>query len=466
MSFDSIFFISCFLPVLLILYWLIPGTRAKNWVLLATGLVFYTFGGLTGTALLAAAALANFLLGLLIQRKIAPKTVMITAVALDLAFLCAYKHLDFILLDILGLPESPVSLVAPVGISFFVFKCISYVVDVYRDNAHGTKNFPRFLLYISFFPQVMAGPITRFHDFDSQLQERSFNLDTVAAGLRRFVVGLSKKAVLCGSLGGVVDGVFALEGGALDARLAWLGAVAYMLQIYFDFSGYSDMAIGIAQLFGFTTPENFNYPYVASSVGDFWRRWHIGLSSWFKDYLYIPLGGNRKGAARAALNKAIVFTLCGLWHGSAWTFLLWGAWHGLFSALESMKIIDPKAMGRTAPGKVLSHVYTLLVVGLGFVMFRSGSIPEGMGIIGAMFAGWDFTAAGTVALHSILTMEAAVMMAAGILFAMPVKGWLLKQEKLAKYAEPVSYAACLGLYVICLAKLASGGFAPFIYFQF
>lgn len=460
MSFDSIFFISCFLPVLLAVYWLIPGTKAKNWVLLVVGLVFYAFGGLTGIGLLLAAALGNFLLGLLIQKNIAPKAVMVTAVVLDLAFLCAYKYLDFILVDVIGLPESPVSLVAPVGISFFVFKCISYIVDVYRNGQRGTKNFAHFLLYISFFPQVMAGPITRFHDFGAQLESRGFNLDTVSAGLRRFVVGLSKKAILCGALGSVVDAVFALESGVLDARLAWLGAIAYMLQIYFDFSGYSDMAIGIGGLFGFNTIENFDYPYIAASVGDFWRRWHIGLSSWFKDYLYIPLGGNRKGAARAALNKAIVFTLCGLWHGSAWTFLLWGAWHGLFSALESLKIINPKAWR----GKALAHMYTLLVVGLGFVMFRAGSIAEGMGIIGAMFTGWRFTAAGTVALHSILTGEAACMMAAGILFAMPIKNWA--EHKLAKYAQPASYAACLVLYVICLAKLASGGFAPFIYFQF
>lgn len=460
MSFDSIFFISCFLPVLLAVYWLIPGTKLKNWVLLIVGLVFYAFGGLTGIGLLLAAALGNYLLGLLIQKNIAPKAVMVTAVTLNLAFLCAYKYLDFILVEIFRLPESPVSLVAPVGISFFVFKCISYIVDVYRNGERGTKNFAHFLLYISFFPQVMAGPITRFHDFSAQLENRCFDLDTVAVGLRRFVVGLSKKAILCGALGSVVDAVFALESGVVDARLAWLGAIAYMLQIYFDFSGYSDMAIGIGGLFGFTTIENFNYPYIAASVGDFWRRWHIGLSSWFRDYLYIPLGGNRKGAARAALNKAIVFTLCGLWHGSAWTFLLWGAWHGLFSALESLKIINPKAWG----SKTLAHGYTLLVVGLGFVMFRASSIPEGMGIIGAMFAGWNFTAAGTVALHSILTGEATFVLAAGILFAMPVKNWA--EHKLAKYAQPASYAACLALYVICLAKLASGGFAPFIYFQF
>ena len=460
MSFDSIFFVSCFLPILLAVYWLIPGTKLKNWVLLAVGLVFYAFGGLTGIALLLAAALVNFLLGLLIQKNIAPKAVMITAVALDLAFLCAYKYLDFILLEIFRLPESPISLVAPVGISFFVFKCISYIVDVYRDSSRGTKNFAHFLLYISFFPQVMAGPITRFHDFGAQLENRSFDLDTVAAGLRRFVVGLSKKAILCGALGAVADAVFALDGTVLDARLAWLGAIAYMLQIYFDFSGYSDMAIGIAQLFGFTTIENFNYPYIAASVGDFWRRWHIGLSSWFKDYLYIPLGGNRKGVARAALNKAIVFTLCGLWHGSAWTFLLWGAWHGLFSALESMKIIDPKAWR----SKALAHVYTLLVVGLGFVMFRAASIPEGFGILGAMFTGWDLHPESTVALHRILTGEAAAIIFLGILFSMPVKNWV--QERFAKFAEPASYAACLVLYVICLAKLASGGFAPFIYFQF
>ena len=272
--------------------------------------------------------------------------------------------------------------------------------------------------------------------------------------------------ILCGTVAVAADKVFGLDAGVLDIRLAWVGAVSYMLQIYFDFSGYSDMAIGMGKMLGFETCENFNYPYIAPSIGDFWRRWHMSLSGWFKDYLYIPLGGSRKGAARAGLNKAIVFTLCGLWHGTGFTYLLWGLWHGLFSALESVRFIDPKAMGKTRSGRIFSHVYTLLVVCVGFVMFRATSVTQGFQILGAMFAGFRICPAGTIALHQILSGKFLILSAVSIILAMPVKNWIIRQPKLARFAEPASYIACIGLYALCLAALASGGFAPFIYFQF
>jgi len=261
-----------------------------------------------------------------------------------------------------------------------------------------------------------------------------------------------------------VDAVFAQP--QVDIRLAWLGALAYMLQIYFDFSGYSDMAIGLGKMLGYGTPENFRYPYQAGSIGDFWRRWHISLSSWFRDYLYIPLGGNRKGTARAAWNKVIVFSLCGLWHGASWTFLLWGLWHGLFSALESLRLIRPDRLQKSRPGKLLSHVYTLLVVCLGFVMFRAGSVQQGFAMIGAMFAGFHFEAAGTVLLHQLCNWETIVVLAIGCVLALPVKQYAENWKIFRRAGEPLSYLACLLLLLLCLLKLAAGGFAPFIYAQF
>lgn len=453
MNFDSVFFLSCFLPVLIVLYLLVRQQRWRNYLLLAAGLLFYAFGSLQGLLILVAAALVNYLLGLLIQRGVCPRLVRTGAVAGNLLFLGVYKYLHFLLGGVLGLPVE-LALTAPIGISFFTFKCISYIVDTSREPTRGTRHFGDFLLYVSFFPQVVSGPITRFCDFQPQLQCRSRKLSP--EGLRRFVVGLAKKLLLAAVLGKAADGVFALE--AADARLAWLGAVAYSLQIYFDFSGYSDMAIGLGQVFGFETKENFLYPYTADSLTDFWRRWHLSLSTWFRDYLYIPLGGNRKGKLRTALNKIIVFALCGLWHGANWTFLLWGLWHGLFTALESLRCIRPRRL----PGRV----YTLLVVCLGFVLFRAPDVRQGLTLIGAMFTGWTFTPTATVALRSLWNWETITALVCGAAASLPWKAWLARRDKLAHIADAVSYPLCLCLFALCVIRLASGGFTPFIYAQF
>ena len=460
MSIDSLLFISCFLPVILLLHWLIPGEKVKNCILLVAGLVFCAFGSLTGLLLLLAVAAVNYLLGRWILAGKKPKVFCVLAVILDLGVLVFFKYLDFLLCQVLRLPVQDLGVVAPLGISFYIFKCISYVVDTYRNKEEGTSNFGELLLYVSFFPQFVAGPISRFGHFRSQLTGRSRDPEQIALGIRRFLVGLGKKVILAGALGTVADGVFAAEAGQLDWHLAWVGAVGYMLQLYFDFSGYSDMAIGLGKAFGFDTVENFNYPYSACSITDFWRRWHLSLSTWFKDYLYIPLGGNRKGAARTALNKILVFLFCGIWHGANWTFVLWGLWHGLFSALESARVIRP--------GKnFLSRVYALLVVCLGFVMFRAGTVAEGAQMIGTMFgAGVRHSAFSRDLMEILLTGEAVFTLAISALFAQPLiprmKGTVLGKKVL----EPASWGLCLILFVLCLAKLASGGFTPFIYAQF
>ena len=454
----------------MLLYALLPGLRLRNILLTAAGLVFYCFGSLSGLVLLLCVTAVNWLFGLAVMKSGAKRALCAIAVVLDLLFLGFYKYLDFAMSAIIPLTGGSwegLGLAAPLGISFFTFKCISYIIDTYRDGENGSKSFFELLLYVSFFPQIIAGPISRFRDFRPQLTSRTIDAKTAAEGLRRFIVGLGKKLILSASACRVTDAVFALEGSALDFRLAWLGAAAYMLQIYLDFSGYSDMAIGAGRMLGFETAENFDYPYVSRSVTEFWRRWHISLSSWFRDYLYIPLGGSRRGRARTALNKFIVFALCGLWHGAAWTFVLWGVWHGLLSALESLGVINTKKLGASAPGRALCRVYTLLAVGLAFVMFRATSVGEGFKMLSAMFTAFDISPAGEVALRTIATRYELCLLAVGAVICAPVQRiFRAESGELRAWAEPVSYLLSAVLLCLCLTAAAVGGFAPFIYMQF
>ena len=474
MTFDSAIFLFCFFPVLFVLYRLVRTAAARRALLLAAGLVFCAFGRLSGVLWMVAAASVNYLFGLVLMRTARKGPWRVLAVVLNLAFLGAFKYLDFLagsLCPLLGGSWEGLGLAVPAGISFFTFKGISYVLDVSRDPACGSRRYWDVLLYISFFPQVMAGPITRFPDFAAQLNGRDDSLGQAARGLRRLTVGLAKKLVFAAGLGKVADAVFALDAGALSAPLAWLGALAYLLQIYFDFSGYSDMAIGLGRVFGFETMENFQWPYRASSVGGFWRWWHISLSRWFRDYLYIPLGGSRRGTLRTGLNKLVVFTLCGLWHGASWTFVLWGLWHGVLTALEAWQLIPVRRLEQTRAGRALGHVYTLLCVCLGFVMFRADSVGQGLAVIGAMFAGGAGGAAGALTLHTLLSGYNVFLLIAGAVCALPVLPALQRRvqargAEALRRADGACYALCAVLLALCLTALAAGGFAPFIYFQF
>ena len=458
MSFDSVIFLSCFLPALLVLYWLIPGLKAKNAVLLVFSLVFYSFSGFSGLALLLGLTLCNFLLGLWLRKK--PHKIALTlGICLNVAFLACFKYLNFLLTQVLGLPEVTMTLAAPLGISFFTFKSISFLADTYQKPESTKGSFSAFLLYVSFFPQIVTGPITRFRDFAPQLGNRSITLEDTVSGLRRFILGLAKKLILSGTLGGLVDAVYALPGTVLNAPLAWLGAIGYCLQLYFDFSGYIDMAIGLGWMFGFSADENFNRPYLARTIGGFWRRWHMSLSSWFRDYVYIPLGGNRKGTFRAGLNKCIVFLLCGIWHGASFTFLLWGIWHGVFSLLESTGVIPGKRLEKT---KVLGHIYTLLVVCIGFVMFRAASVSQGFAYLGAMFTGFSASPAATVALRQLLSAEHIATLVLGAALCLPVpQKWVN-----SRLWKPAACIGCVALLVLSILYLAAGGFAPSIYAGF
>ncbi|MCI5754373.1 MAG: MBOAT family protein [Clostridiales bacterium] len=474
MTFDSAIFLFCFFPVLFVLYRLVRTAAARRALLLLAGLVFCAFGRLSGLVWMVAAASVNYLFGRILMRTARPKPWRVLAVTLNLAFLGAFKYLDFLVGSLSPLPGGSwegLGLAVPAGISFFTFKGISYVLDVSRDPSCGSRRYWDVLLYISFFPQVMAGPIARFPDFAAQLETRDDSLASAARGLRRLTVGLAKKLIFAAGLGKMADAVFALDAAALTAPLAWLGALAYLLQIYFDFSGYSDMAIGLGRVFGFDTTENFQWPYRAASVGDFWRRWHISLSRWFRDYLYIPLGGSRRGLVRTGLNKMLVFTLCGLWHGANWTFVLWGLWHGVLTALEAWGLIPVERLGKTLPGRILSHVYTLLCVCLGFVMFRADSVGQGFAVIGAMFAGGMGGAADALQLHALLTGYNVFLLLAGAVCSLPLVPALQRRlgargADALRRADGMCYGLCAVLLALCLTALAAGGFAPFIYFQF
>ncbi len=469
MVFSSPIFLFCFLPAAYIVYRLLPGIRSRNvWLALAS-LVFYSFGQPVYLPLLLLSVGMNYLFGRLLMSPAGRgrRWAAACAAAGNLLLLGAFKYLDFFagtLNALLGLSLPLPGLTLPIGISFYTFQGLSYAIDVYRQPDSGTKSFGKLILYISFFPQLIAGPIIKYHDVARQIDGRQQTPELTLTGLRRFIAGFGKKLLLANTAGRVADEVFALGAGALDMRLAWLGAVCYTLQIYFDFSGYSDMAIGLGRMFGFTFQENFNLPYTAKSIKEFWRRWHISLSSWFRDYLYIPLGGSRKGKARTMLNKFIVFFSTGLWHGASWTFVLWGLWHGLFSALE-----DANAIPKRLHQAVFAHVYTMLVVVLGFTLFRADSLAGAGLMLSQMFTGVRFTQAHTLTLIALLDPRTVFFLAAGVLLAAGLPQRLARKaaglapEGVCRWAEA---GVCAALFALCVLNLSSTSFNPFIYFQF
>ena len=346
MVFSSAIFLYWFLPITFLIYFIIPNKKCRNIILTVASILFYAFGQLQYLPLLLFSVLCNYIFGILLSKQytniLKRQNIIAFAVIVNIGILCVFKYTDFLIESLntilhTHIPTTGIPL--PIGISFFTFQGISYVIDVYRNRTEGTNSFLKVLLYISFFPQLIAGPIIKYHDISNEIDNRVCTLKNTAEGLRRFTIGLAKKLLLSNTVGLVTDSIFELNVVQIDMRLAWLGAVCYVFQIYFDFSGYSDMAIGLGKVFGFHFKENFNYPYTAGSNKEFWRRWHISLSSWFRDYLYIPLGGNQKGKFRTGLNKLIVFFATGFWHGANVTFILWGLFHGLFSVLEQANVI-------------------------------------------------------------------------------------------------------------------------------
>lgn len=467
MVFSSLVFLCVFFPVVFLLYYLIPSVSARNVLLIISSLLFYAYGEPVYVLLMVGSAGMNYLYGVLLEKTEKRKVILVMAVCTNFLILGIFKYADMLIdtcnyLTGADIPLLRVSL--PIGISFFTFQALSYVVDVYRGQVRAQKNYGNMLLYISFFPQLIAGPIVKYHDIEQQISNRTYDVDEIARGFRRFIVGLSKKVLLSNVSALAADAVFTAELSRINIFSAWMGAVSYLFQIYFDFSGYSDMAIGLGHMFGFTFQENFNYPYISCSVQEFWRRWHISLSTWFKEYLYIPLGGNRKGTARTYVNRLIVFFCTGLWHGASWTFVVWGLYHGLFLLLEG--ILPVKKLP-----KVLGHIYTLLAVCVGFVIFRAETLHQGMALIGKMFTGMSF---GPEEMSFCLRqVNPLLVLVTGIcvIASCPVKH--LSEKLPGRYREaairiwtPGSYVGSIILLGFSILSLSGGTYNPFIYFRF
>jgi len=472
MVFASPIFLFMFLPLTLAAYFAFP-KRWRNGVLLVASLAFYAWGEARYLPLIVGSVAFNWTLGRTIGQAPdgpARRRWLGLAIAGNLVALCVFKYANFAVANVNALapvlapvfPLGPFAVAAiplPLGISFFTFHAISYVVDVYKRNAQAEQNVPRFALYILLFPQLIAGPIIRWRDIAAQLSTREQRIADFAWGARRFVLGLGKKVLIANTLGRVADAIFGLPTAELTPPLAWLGLACYTLQIYFDFSGYSDMAIGLMRLFGFRILENFNYPYVARSIREFWRRWHISLSNWFRDYLYIPLGGNRVAKRRAYANLVVVFLLCGLWHGASWPFVLWGAWHGAFLVAERAGL-DRLLRRRGSAAVLLSHAYALLAVMGGWVLFRCDTLGHAVGYFQAL-AGF---ATGDPSRHPVAQfLDPQVMCTLLVAWRDRVAtkpGW----AAIGVLGADVAWLSGVG--IVASAFLAAGTYNPFIYFRF
>lgn len=487
MVFSSIIFCTIFLPVCLAGYFTIPRLlkfqgisklRLQNYILLFFSIVFYAFGGIKYLFLIGAIILINWGGGLLVGSAAMStrKKWLIATIALDLCTLFFFKYFNLFIALIeqiffpkihnLGAIMSGIfsgtgngalgieAIVLPVGISFYTFQALSYVVDVYRNEVKLQYSFANFALYIVCFPQLIAGPIVHYKDIERALSKRQCSAELFSEGIRRFCFGLSKKVLIANSLGFVVDNIYAENILKLDATTAWIGSLFYSFQIYYDFSGYSDMAIGLGKMFGFEFKENFNFPYQAHSIQDFWRRWHISLSTWFKNYVYISLGGNRRGLKITCRNVLIVFLLTGIWHGANWTFFLWGLIYGIFLVIERLGF--GKLLERN-PIKFANRIFVFLIVNFLWVLFRSDDIHSAFLFIGRMFTG----GIDLRVLLRFLSFGSIIAFVLAILFS----GFLQTKLKLFNNKKVMSVCAII-LYVVSLVFMVNGTYNPFIYFQF
>lgn len=466
MLFSSIPFLYYFIPCVIILYFAVPKCL-KNSVLLISSLFFYGWGEPKYLIFMLVSITQGYIFGLLVEKfrgKKLSKVFMIISVLFSLALLGYCKYADFFISNfnaVTGLSAPLLGIALPIGISFYTFQILSYTVDVYRGDVPAQKNYINLAAYIAMFPQLIAGPIVRYSDIAKQLENRTHSVADAAAGIRRFIIGLSKKILIANILGELVSTFKASD--EKSVLYFWLYAVAYVLHIYFDFSGYSDMAIGLGRVFGFRFSENFNYPYISGSVTEFWRRWHISLGSWFRDYLYIPLGGNRVSKPRWFLNIFIVWMATGLWHGADWNFVLWGVMFAVLLVIEKLWLLAPlKKM------KVFNHIYVMFLVIISFVIFDASSISGAFTYIASMFG---FAGIPAVTYESVYYLRSyAVILIIAAIGATPVMKKLIETvqknkhgEKILNIAEPI---VLLGLLAVCTAFLIDGSFNPFLYFRF
>ena len=481
MVFSSTIFLFFFLPLTLLAYFVV-GPRGRNAILLAASLLFYAWGETVYLLVMLFSIAANYLFGLLIdqarQRGRRGRLAFVFAVATNLGLLGFFKYANFLVdnlnpvLPVLGLAPMDIGRVhLPIGISFFTFQALSYIIDLYRNETAVQRSLLNFALYKALFPQLIAGPIVRYRDVAREIERRTVSLHDFASGVQRFIIGLGKKVLIANVMGRAADTIFATPAETLPATLAWTGAIAFMLQIYFDFSGYSDMAIGLGRMFGFHFLENFNYPYIARSVREFWRRWHISLSTWFRDYLYIPLGGNRHGPVRTGANLLLVFLLCGLWHGASWTFLIWGVYHGIFLVLERVPAVRWLLDRLPAP---VQHAYVLLVVLVGWVFFRADTFAHALAYLQAMV---DFSRPPLFnsQLFLALNNEFSLTLAAAVIGSTPV--FMLLQRWRAgrpivpapamRWLAATAQVGSLGFVLVySIAAVLGGAHNPFLYFRF
>lgn len=465
MVFSSILFIFIFLPALMVLYLLVPRGTGKNIVLFLGSIVFYAWGEPVYVVLMLFSAVFNYVMGLDIElakkNKRGAKPSLIFAVAINLFILSFFKYYGF-LIDtfngIFGTEITYTKLALPIGISFYTFQALSYIIDVYRGEVKPQKNFLKFSVYLSMFPQLIAGPIIKYKDIKRQLGKRQITRKKFGQGVEFFIFGLSKKVLLANNLGLLYTQILALNDAKLSVLTAWLGIAAYTMQIYFDFSGYSDMAIGLGKMLGFNFPINFNYPYISKSITEFWRRWHISLSTWFREYLYIPLGGNRVEPWKHIRNILVVWLLTGLWHGASWNFVFWGLYYGLFLMFE--KYVMNKVLDRL-PGFVRA-LYTLVIVAVGWVFFSQTDMGEAFTYIGNMFGAADGGFANSTTLYFLK--GNVILLVIGVLVCRPAPVEFFK--KFTKKHPTISIIFMAALFVLCIAYLVYDSYNPFLYFRF
>lgn len=466
MVFSSTIFLCVYLPLVLLGYYICP-KKGKNLFLLIVSLIFYAWGEPKYVFLMIFSILVNYVFGLLMDKhrenKKRLKLMLVISVIIDLGLLSVFKYTDFIITNInsvFGAGFDLLNIALPIGISFYTFQAMSYTIDVYRDDVRVQRNLIDFGMYITMFPQLIAGPIVRYSDVQDQLAERNVTAADFSEGIMRFVVGLGKKVLLANQMGAVWTQIYAL-GGDISALMAWTGAAAYTFQIYFDFSGYSDMAIGLGRMFGFKFPENFRYPYESVSITDFWRRWHITLSTWFKEYLYIPLGGNRRGLARQALNLLIVWTLTGFWHGAGWNFVMWGLYY--FAILFIEKLFLLKALDKLP--RLFRHAYALLLIVIGWVIFASDDVSVMLPYLGSMFGANG--ALGGMDVYTLLTRAALMVICCVASTELPRRLLVTAAGKMnEKAAFTVKSVLTLALLALSVVFLIGDSYNPFLYFRF
>ena len=461
MVFSSLNFLFIFFPAVLIVYFLVP-FRCKNAVLLLASLFFYAWGEPVYVILMMLNIMLNYVIGLQMEAALSRhhrKRHLCAGIIVNLMLLGFFKYSGFLVQiagSLLGTQIAWKEPGLPIGISFYTFQALSYVIDVYRGKVKVQTNLVDFAAYITMFPQLIAGPIVTYSQIESQLRSRKTGLAGIGAGMERLILGLSKKVLLANSLGALYAQIQGMT--SRSVLLAWLGAVAYTLQIYFDFSGYSDMAIGMGKILGFKFPENFDFPYLADSITMFWRKWHMTLSGWFRDYLYIPLGGNRKGPARHILNLLIVWFLTGLWHGAGWNFVLWGLYYGI------LLIIEKYVLGnvlKKAP-RLLKHIYTLFLVNLGWVLFSNTDFAQMTAYLGNMFGSGSAGFADSAFLYYLKSN--LILLLLSITACSPVFRKLL--NKISRKSSVLAAVICLVLFLMCTAFLVYGSYNPFLYFRF